>query len=137
VVWYHAAQTNAWKFDDGDLVLALQEIWDSIYGGTVPHQIEVNDSVFQAVCHSLTMIISPSDSYNLQTAQRISNTWCSHIGSTAIAILNLFFDSADVFKTDESWWEFAQNALKKFDFLYDNTTSSNCKVNVGILVHAI
>jgi hypothetical protein len=115
----------------------LQKIWDSIYGDAVPHRIEVNDSVFQVVCHSLTTNRTPSDSCNPQTAQRISDTWRSRIGSTAIAIINSFFDSAGAFETDESRREFARNALEKFDFIYDDATSSNRKVNVGILVHVI
>jgi hypothetical protein len=63
--------------------------------------------------------------------QRISDTWCSHFGSTAISILNTFFDSEDIaeeFTTNESHQAFAQNVLENFAFLYSDTALANPKV---------
>jgi hypothetical protein len=63
--------------------------------------------------------------------QRISDTWRSHFGSTAISILNAFFDSEDIaedFTTNESHQVFAQNTLKNFAFLYSDTALANPKV---------
>jgi hypothetical protein len=60
--------------------------------------------------------------------QRISDTWRSHIGSTAISVINAFFDSVDVaeeFTTNESRQEFAQNGLENFAFLYSDAASPN------------
>jgi len=124
VVWYHATQIDAWNTNYKDLVPALQAIWDTIYGRTVPHQIEVNDSVFRAVRHNLTSSVSASDSHDLQTTQRISETWHSPIGSSAIAVVNSFFNSVELFKTEERRREFAKNALDTFQFIYRDTTSS-------------
>ncbi|KAH9986314.1 hypothetical protein BJV74DRAFT_885969 [Russula compacta] len=66
-----------------------------------------------------------SNSYALQ---RISDTWRSHIRSTAITIINAFFTSnevADIFTTDESQQDFATNALKGLKFLYGDTSSAD------------
>jgi hypothetical protein len=124
-VWYHATQIDTWNTNDKDLVSALQAIWDTIYGRTVPHQIEVNDSVFRVVCHNFTNSVSASNSHDLQTTQRISDTWRSPIGSSAIAVVNSFFNSVDLFKAEERRREFAKNALDTFQFIYRDTTSSN------------
>ena len=129
VVWYYATQTNPWNANDKDIVPALQAIWDTIYGRTVPHHIEVNDSVFRVVRHNFTNSVNASDSHDLQTTQRISDTWRSPIGSSAIAVINSFFNSADLFEAEERRCEFAKDALDTFQFFYCDTTSSNCKVN--------
>jgi len=73
--------------------------------------------------------ISPSDSGNLQTAQRISDTWCSCIGSSALAIVSSFFTTVPLLKTNEKAWEFAKWAIEMLEFLYGDTMSPEHKVN--------
>ena len=73
--------------------------------------------------------ISPSDSGNLQTAQRISDTWRSHIGSSALAIVSSFFATVPSLKTDEKAQEFAKRAIETLEFLYGDTMSPERKVN--------
>ena len=73
--------------------------------------------------------ISPSDSSNLQTAQRISDTWHSCIGSSALAIVSSFFTTVPLLKTNEKAREFAKQAIKMLEFLYGNTMSPEHKVN--------
>ncbi|KAH9983691.1 hypothetical protein BJV74DRAFT_797286 [Russula compacta] len=78
-------------------------IWLTIYHD-INYRVELNDLVFKLAL------------------QRISDTWQSHIGSTAITIINAFFTSdevADIFTTDESQQDFAMNALEGLKFLYD------------------
>ena len=129
VVWYYATQTDPWNANDKDIVPALQAIWDTIYSRTVPHHIEVNDSVFRVVHHNFTNSVSASDSHDLQTTQRISDTWRSPIGSSAIAMINSFFNSADLFEAEERWCEFAKDTLDMFQFFYCDTITSNHKVS--------
>jgi hypothetical protein len=49
LVWWTAYQPDAWKVDDNDLIYAMREIWQAVYGRSVPHKIRLNDSVFQVV----------------------------------------------------------------------------------------
>lgn len=49
LIWYTAFQSDPWKIDDSDHVNAMQEIWNKVYGKTVPYRIEVNDDVFKVV----------------------------------------------------------------------------------------
>jgi hypothetical protein len=68
---------------------------------------------------------------HLQAMQRISDTWRSRIGSTAISVVNTFLDSSGVAEelaTDESRQEFAKTALESFGFLYSDTESADPKV---------
>jgi hypothetical protein len=73
--------------------------------------------------------ISPSDSCNLQTSQRISDTWRSRIGSSALTIVSTFFTTVPSLKTDEKARVFAKRAIETLEFLYGDTTSPERKVN--------
>jgi hypothetical protein len=61
--------------------------------------------------------------------QRLSDTWRSRMGSTAIAVVNSFFDSNEIFESDEGRKEFAESGLKTLSFLYEDTTSADQKVH--------
>jgi len=55
--------------------------------------------------------------------QRACDSWQSIIGSTALAVLNAFFDSLEEYKQNEQCQTFAEDALKNFAFLYHDTSS--------------
>jgi hypothetical protein len=57
--------------------------------------------------------------------------WRSNCGSTAVAMVNAFFDSddvADAYATDDARVRFAEHMLDKFRFLYQDTEDENPKV---------
>jgi hypothetical protein len=47
--WYVAYQPDPWNLDDNDTVIAMQQIWDSLYGKAVPYNVTVHDAVFTIV----------------------------------------------------------------------------------------
>lgn len=49
LIWYAAFQLDPWKIDDNDYVNAMQQIWNKVYGKTIPVKIEINDAVFKLV----------------------------------------------------------------------------------------
>lgn len=56
-----------------------------------------------------------------QAQQRLSDTWRSVIGSTAIAVINTYMESDKSLQSDEDRREYAKEGLKDLKFLYDNT----------------
>jgi hypothetical protein len=122
-----ASLGNAWKVEDKVAVPKFQKIWDTIYGSTVPYTIEVNDAVYSVVRGNFpfykVLLI-----FCLQTMQRVSDTWRSRFGSTAMHLINSFFSSDETFDTDESRQDFAKEAIRTRSFLYADTTSPNRKV---------
>jgi hypothetical protein len=59
----------------------------------------------------------------LQAQQRISDTWRSVIGSTAIAVVNAYMEADKTLDSDEDRQKFAEEGLKDLKFLYSNTNS--------------
>lgn len=61
--------------------------------------------------------------------QRIVDSWCSLIGSTAIMVLIAFFASQpDMFDTDEDRQEWAEWYLKDLHFAYKDVDGDDRKV---------
>jgi hypothetical protein len=60
---------------------------------------------------------------HLQAQQRVSDTWRSVIGSTAIAIVDGFFEANKNLESDEDRKAYAADELKDLKFLYANTDS--------------
>ena len=81
------------------------------------------------LCIATYDYISPSDSSNLQTSQRISDTWHICIGSSVLAIVSSFFATIPLLKTNEKAQEFAKQAIETLEFLYGDTMSPERKVN--------
>jgi hypothetical protein len=118
VAWALACQDNGWRIADLKLIELLQKIWNATYGDSVPHEITLNDSVFQVV-RDIIILFTILTFDHLQTTQRISDTWRSRLGSTAISVVNAYFDSKPKkYGTDESRQAFAKSALKNLAFLY-------------------
>jgi hypothetical protein len=62
--------------------------------------------------------------------QRVSDSWCSTIGSTAIAIVLTFCNAnADLKDSDENRQEFAAQYLEHLRFLYHKANGDDAKVS--------
>ena len=73
--------------------------------------------------------------FTSQTMQRVSDSWCSTIGSTAIAVVLAFCNAnADLKNSDENRQEFAAQYLEHLRFLYHRADGDDAKVNTFILL---
>jgi len=52
----------------------------------------------------------------LQAHQRLSGTWCTVIGSTAIAVINAYMEADKTLNLDEDRQKFAAEGLKDLYF---------------------
>jgi hypothetical protein len=69
---------------------------------------------------------------HLQTMQRVSDSWRSTMGSTAIAVVLAFLNSNPELKdSDKNRQEFATDYLEHFRFLYQKADGDD--INVSFL----
>jgi hypothetical protein len=62
--------------------------------------------------------------------QRVSDSWCSTMGSTAIAVVLAFCnENSDLKNSDEDRQEFATQYLDNLRFLYEDSDSDDVKVS--------
>jgi hypothetical protein len=110
---------------DGIALRAMQAAWDLVYLNRtnqpdLEHTILTNQAVFYVVCPPTPLIfddVPTLTSTIAQTNQRVYE-WRGAFGSTAISVLNSFFDSVQGYETDEDRVEFATNQLTNLSFLY-------------------
>ncbi|KAF8230824.1 hypothetical protein L208DRAFT_1399990 [Tricholoma matsutake] len=87
---------------------AMQKIWDALF--KAPHRIIQSSAVYQ-----LTM-------------QRVLDSWCSTMGSMAVAIVLAFCNAnSDLKNSDENRQEFAVQYLKHLRFLYHKADGDDAK----------
>jgi hypothetical protein len=127
---YLSSYKNGWVVGDMDAVNALQKNWKAVYRDEIPYTIEVNDAVHAIICsffkwnHILLLIF-------LQAEQRACDSWCSTIGSTALAsVLGVL----QKINSDKKHREFAKWAHANYAFVYSNTESENPDVGISYLL---
>jgi hypothetical protein len=122
-------QSNPWVIPDTKIVDALQKICTVYCGTSIGISITV-DSNFFSIVRCYLHPLHETD-LNLQASQRLSDSWRSTFGSSAIAILNAFFDTHDRYRdSDEMRQTFAKHALNKFRFIYRRAKGENSKVQL-------
>ena len=55
-IWWAAQQCDPWNTNDDEAVLALQQIFNTIYDTSVTYTIAVNDAVFSIVSSSILSV---------------------------------------------------------------------------------
>ncbi|EGO01101.1 hypothetical protein SERLA73DRAFT_151647 [Serpula lacrymans var. lacrymans S7.3] len=90
---------NPWNISDTKAVWAMQLAWDAIYPN---------------ICHTITV----QDPVYLVASQRLSE-WQSGFGSTAMAMVEHFFESDPAYTTYHARQEFASEVLTGFAYLYE------------------
>ena len=69
----------------------------------------------------------------LQTLQCISDSWCSTVGSTAIAVVLAFCNANPELKnSDKNCREFAAEYFKHLHFLYHKADGDDVKVSTAV-----
>jgi len=69
----------------------------------------------------------------LQTMQHVSDSWCSTMGSTVIAVVLAFCNANPNLKdSDENCQEFAAQYLKHLHFLYQKADGDDAKVSTSV-----
>jgi hypothetical protein len=53
LIWFEGYQPDGWKVDDDEHIRAMQAIWLTSFGSSVPHKIQLNDPIFQVVRRDL------------------------------------------------------------------------------------
>ncbi|KAI0245668.1 hypothetical protein BJV78DRAFT_1287355 [Lactifluus subvellereus] len=100
LIRWASIQPNPWVIPDVKITDALEKICNAYFGG------------------SELSITTTSVAFRL-ALQCLSDSWCSVIGSSAIAIINAFFDDHNNYRDDDAMQqEFAQHSLKLFRFTY-------------------
>jgi hypothetical protein len=122
-----SAQKNPWMIPDAEIVKALEMICRETFGDVGP--LDISPGVVRIVClHSRSRLILMS----LQATQRLSDSWRSVLGSSAIAIVNSFFESsADHANSNEMRQDFARHQLDLFRFTYRKANGKDKKVTVS------
>lgn len=73
---------------------------------------------------------SPDTNYYLQATQRLSDGWRSVMGSSAMAIVNAFFNATDEYRnSDKMRQEFADASLDQFRFIYRSAKGKDRRVS--------
>jgi hypothetical protein len=75
---------NPWSVNSDKAVAAMQKIWNTVYGKSIPHTVQVNQAVFSVVC--IVVFISAV----LTTMARLSNVYTSGAAVSAPQHLRLF-----------------------------------------------
>jgi len=114
-LWYVAWQRDPWAMDEADTTLALQQIWDQLYGGLIPYTVKAHDAVY-----AIAM-------------QRVCDSWRNVYGSSAISIIVAFFNSTQSLNSDDSRRDFATSLLESSKFLYSNSSGDDPKNYKGLL----
>lgn len=127
-IWFVARGDNPWAVEDSIALSALKKIWTKIYGNE-KFAITTDGPVFAVVSSTYFFPMIRSDYIHSQAQQRVSDTWRSVIGSTAIAIVNAFFESNKDLESDEDCKAFAADGLNDLKFLYANTESDDPRVS--------
>ena len=118
-----AEGSDLWTVDDLAAVTAMQQIWNTVYGKTIPYRISTDGPDFTIV-RKITKF--ELNSYCLfQAQQRTSDSWHSVIGSTGLAVTNALFESKTDLTTDDERKTFTKDGLKDLKFLYSNTTAED------------
>jgi hypothetical protein len=127
-IWFVARGDNPWAVEDAIAVSALKKIWTKIYTNE-KFSITSDGPVFAVVSSFYFFYMRRSGYIHPQAQQRVSDTWRSVIGSTAIAIVNTFFESNKDLESDEDCRAFAAEGLNDLKFLYSNTESDDPRVS--------
>jgi hypothetical protein len=83
-IWFYGFQKDAWTVDSPTAVIAMQKIWDAVYGKAIPHKVKANGPVFEVVIIIIFQIIS-ADNHNYN---RLNNACATH-GAIHSALLVL------------------------------------------------
>jgi hypothetical protein len=122
---YVAGCSNPWAVADDVAQDVLQIVWDEIYGGEIPHTVDMASSVLTVV--GLPSFEMSFSNLHFQANQRI-HEWRSSFGSNALSMITTFFDSHDEFKSNDSRIRFAEEMLEDLAFCYEDTDDENPEV---------
>jgi hypothetical protein len=106
---------------------AMQKIWDTIFDET-PYTIIQSSPVYQLVRFFFFNSLLVCEGIHLQTMQRVSDSWRSTMGSTAITVV-LAFCNAKFKDSDEDRQEFATFYLEHLRFLYQKSDDDDISVS--------
>ncbi|KAI1785816.1 hypothetical protein LXA43DRAFT_899019, partial [Ganoderma leucocontextum] len=85
VLQYLGTLLNPWDLRDGVILHVLQNVWDVVYGESLPWTIAINDCVHAIVSYSLLFS---------SQAMRCIHEWQGGFGSSALRAFELLFQSS-------------------------------------------
>ncbi|KAI5987023.1 hypothetical protein EDD15DRAFT_2372742 [Pisolithus albus] len=110
---FAAGYDNPWSIPSDTFRSALQEIWDTVYGGNIEHVVAVGGPVFQIAKQSL-------------------NNWRGGFATAPVAVITTFFANDPDFENVDERIEFAKAMLTRNRFLYGQNRGTDSKVWSGL-----